>query len=77
VGRRISAQLAEQGVLTALDLARLPAHAARDGWSVVLERTVRELQGVSCMSLETAPAAKSRLHAPAASATPSPPCPID
>ncbi|WP_182283752.1 Y-family DNA polymerase [Comamonas testosteroni] len=61
VGRRISAQLAEQGVLTALDLARMPAHAARDGWSVVLERTVRELQGVSCMSLETAPAAKKQI----------------
>ncbi|WP_054076031.1 Y-family DNA polymerase [Comamonas testosteroni] len=61
VGRRISAQLAEQGVLTALDLARLPAQAARDGWSVVLERTVRELQGVSCISLETAPAAKKQI----------------
>ena len=61
VGRRISAQLAEQGVLTALDLARLPTHAARDGWSVVLERTVRELQGVSCLSLETAPAAKKQI----------------
>lgn len=61
VGRRISAQLAEQGVLTALDLARLPAHAARDGWSVVLERTVRELQGVSCMTLELAPAAKKQI----------------
>lgn len=57
VGRRISAQLAEQGVLTALDLARLPAHAAREG----LERTVRELQGVSCMSLELAPAAKKQI----------------
>jgi DNA polymerase V len=77
VGRRISAQLAEQGVLTALDLARLPAHAARDGWSVVLERTVRELQGVSCMSLETAPAAKKQIACTAASATPSPPCPTD
>ena len=61
VGRRISAQLAAQGVLTALDLARLPAHAARDGWSVVLERTVRELQGVSCISLETAPTAKKQI----------------
>lgn len=61
VGRRISAQLAEQGVMTALDLARLPAQAARDGWSVVLERTVRELQGVSCISLETAPAAKKQI----------------
>ncbi|MEQ6473833.1 Y-family DNA polymerase [Comamonas sp. wu1-DMT] len=61
VGRRISAQLAEQGVLTALDLARLPAQVARDGWSVVLERTVRELQGVSCISLETAPAAKKQI----------------
>ena len=61
VGRRISAQLAEQGVLTALDLTRLPAHAARDGWNVVLERTVRELQGVSCMTLELAPAAKKQI----------------
>ncbi|WP_057093036.1 Y-family DNA polymerase [Comamonas thiooxydans] len=61
VGRRISAQLAEQGILTALDLARMPAHAARDGWSVVLERTVRELQSVSCITLELAPTAKKQI----------------
>ncbi|WP_255443416.1 DUF4113 domain-containing protein [Comamonas sp. Z1] len=61
VGRRISAQLAEQGVLTALDLVRMPNQAARDGWSVVLERTVRELQGVSCMPLELASAPKKQI----------------
>ncbi|MFD2755654.1 Y-family DNA polymerase [Comamonas terrae] len=61
VGRRLSAQLAERGILTALDLARMPAHAARDGWSVVLERTVRELQGVSCIPLELAPPPKQQI----------------
>lgn len=61
VGRRISAQLAEHGILTALDLARMPPHAARDGRSVVLERTVRELQGVSCIPLELAPPPKKQI----------------
>lgn len=61
VGRRISVQLAEQGVLTALDLAQMPAQAARDGWSVVLERTVRELQGMSCIPLELAPPPKKQI----------------
>lgn len=61
VGRRISIQLAEQGILTALDLARMPAHAAREGWSVVLERTVRELQGVSCIPMELAPPPKKQI----------------
>lgn len=61
IGRRISAKLAEQGILTALDVARMPAAKARDEWSVVLERTVRELQGVSCISLELAPAPKKQI----------------
>ncbi|MDH0365006.1 Y-family DNA polymerase, partial [Comamonas aquatica] len=51
IGRRIAARLAEQGILTALDVARMPATQARDEWSVLLERTVRELQGISCISL--------------------------
>ena len=52
VGRRIARQLNEAGVATALDLARLPPALVRSRWSVVLERTVRELQGQPCMDLE-------------------------
>lgn len=61
IGRRISAKLAEQGILTALDVARMPTAKARDEWSVVLERTVRELQGVSCITLELAPPPKKQI----------------
>lgn len=61
IGRRIAAKLAEQGILTALDVAQMPAAKARDEWSVLLERTVRELQGVSCISLEQAPAPKQQI----------------
>lgn len=61
IGRRIATRLAEQGVLSALDVARLPATKARDEWSVVLERTVRELQGVSCIGMELAPPPKKQI----------------
>jgi DNA polymerase V len=52
VGRRIAAQLKEGGVNTVLDLARLDLGTVRQRWSVVLERTVRELQGQACTALE-------------------------
>lgn len=45
VGRKIAAQLHESGVHTVLALARLDPATVRRRWSVVLERTVRELQG--------------------------------
>jgi DNA polymerase V len=61
VGRRITAQLNEGGVLTALDLARLDTATIRGKWSVVLERTVRELQGTPCIDLDEAPAAKKEI----------------
>ena len=61
IGRRIAAKLAEQGIVTALDVAMMPAAKARDGWSVVLERTVRELQSVSCISLDQAPPSKQQI----------------
>jgi DNA polymerase V len=61
IGRRIGAQLQEAGVRTALDLTRLDAAAVRARWSVVLERTVRELQGTRCISLDDAPASKKQI----------------
>ena len=61
IGRRIKAQLNEGGIQTALDLSRLDTATVRSKWSVVLERTVRELQGTSCIELEDAPAAKKEI----------------
>ena len=61
IGRRITAQLNEGGVQTTLDLVRLDAATIRSKWSVVLERTVRELQGTSCIDLDDAPAAKKEI----------------
>jgi DNA polymerase V len=61
VGPRISRQLIAQGVETALDLARLPPAAARAQWGVVLERTVRELQGTPCLDIEDVPSPKQQI----------------
>jgi len=61
VGRRIGAQLKEAGIHTALDLARLDPAIVKRRWSVVLERTVRELQGTACIGLEQAPPAKQEI----------------
>jgi DNA polymerase V len=61
VGRRIGAQLVEGGVRTMLDLAKLDPAMVKRRWSVVLERTVRELQGTPCIDLEHAPAPKQEI----------------
>ena len=61
VGRRIGKQLQEAGVNTVLDLARLSPAMVRSRWGVVLERTVRELQGQPCIGLEDAPPAKQQI----------------
>ncbi len=55
VGWRLRDQLREAGVHTALDLARLDPEQVQRRWSVVLERTVRELQGRPCVDLEDGP----------------------
>ena len=61
VGRRIAAQLHALGIHSALDLAQLDPPLVQRRWSVVLERTVRELQGMSCIALEQVPAAKQEI----------------
>ena len=61
IGRRIAVQLAEQGIVTAWDVARMPSAKVRREWSIVLERTVLELQGISCISLEQAPPPKKQI----------------
>jgi DNA polymerase V len=61
VGPRIGRRLKEAGVHTVLDLARMDAATVRRGWSVVLERTVRELQGVACIGLDDVPQPKKEI----------------
>lgn len=61
IGRRIGEQLRAAGLRTALDVARLDPATVRRRWSVVLERTVRELQGQPCIQLEDAAAAKKEI----------------
>ncbi len=52
VGRKISKRLNAMGIKTALDLADAPTELIRKHFSVVLERTVRELRGESCLAIE-------------------------
>ena len=61
IGRRIAEQLNAGGVMTALDLIRIDAATIRAKFSVVVERTVRELQGTACMDLDDAPAPKKEI----------------
>lgn len=52
IGRRIAKRLKIMGVNTALDLANSPIKLMRDNFTVVMERTIRELRGEPCLELE-------------------------
>ena len=52
VGRKLNEQLNALNIHTALDLIRADPKFIRRRFSVVLERTVWELRGISCMNLE-------------------------
>lgn len=61
VGPRISKQLNEGGINNVLQLTRLDPATVKRRWSVVLERTVRELNGTPCIGLEDSPAPKKEI----------------
>lgn len=61
VGRRIGKKLNTYGITTALELARMNPAFVRKNFTVVLERTVRELNGEACISLEEEPPAKQQI----------------
>ncbi|PVZ19544.1 MULTISPECIES: translesion error-prone DNA polymerase V subunit UmuC [unclassified Pseudomonas] len=52
IGRRMKAHLEPLGIRTAWDLAHADARALGERFSVVLEKTIRELAGTSCLALE-------------------------
>ncbi|HFQ7030039.1 TPA: translesion error-prone DNA polymerase V subunit UmuC [Yersinia enterocolitica] len=61
VGRRTEVSLNSMGITTALELARLDTHLARRQFGVTLERTIRELRGEVCYSLEEGVSAKQQI----------------
>ncbi|MBZ7757018.1 translesion error-prone DNA polymerase V subunit UmuC [Raoultella ornithinolytica] len=61
VGGRTTSKLHAMGITTALELARANPAFIRRNFTVVLERTVRELRGESCINLEDAPPPKQQI----------------
>lgn len=61
VGRRISKRLEFMGIHTALQLADANYKMIRREFSVVLERTARELNGESCLDLEEVSPTKKQI----------------
>lgn len=55
IGRRNTARLQEMGIVTVLDLKCTAPKWIRDEFSVVMERTVAELNGVACLELKQPP----------------------
>ena len=51
IGRRLSKKLREIGINGAFELSRLDPRLAGNNFSVVLEKTIRELRGESCINL--------------------------
>lgn len=60
-GDRTMKKLHSLGITTALKLARTDPAFIRKNFTVVLERTVRELRGENCINLEEAPPAKEQI----------------
>lgn len=61
IGRRQAAKLEKQGVKTAYDFTQLSGAWVRKNMTVVGERTWKELRGISCIDMESAPPAKKQI----------------
>ena len=60
IGRRYADKLTKQGVITAYDFTKLPKGWVRKQMSVIGERIWQELQGISCLPLESLNSLDSR-----------------
>ena len=61
IGRRWSARLEGLGIRTALQLSRAEPPRIRKQFNAVLEKTVWELRGLSCLPIEEAPSPKQQI----------------
>jgi DNA polymerase V len=61
IGRRMKAHLEVMGIITAMDLAKADPWMLRQKFSVVIEKTARELAGTSCLELGEADPPKQEI----------------
>jgi DNA polymerase V len=61
VGKRMKAHLEAMNIHTAMDLAKADARTLRDRFSVVFEKTARELAGIPCLELSEADPPKQEI----------------
>lgn len=61
IGRRQAIKLEKQGIKTAYDFTQLPGSWVRKNMTVTGERTWKELRGISCIDMESAPPAKKQI----------------
>lgn len=61
IGSRLSERLNAAGIISGWDLANANPKQLRKNFSVNLERTIAELNGVSCLELEEVPTAKKQI----------------
>lgn len=61
IGKRMTAHLEAMGIRTAMDLAKAGPWTLRQIFSVVVERTARELAGTPCFELEEADPPKQEI----------------
>ena len=61
IGKRTTEKLKAGGIASVLDLLRADVTALRRQFSVVVEKTIRELHGTSCMELDDAPAIRQQI----------------
>lgn len=61
VGKRMTAHLEAMGIRTAMDLAQADPWTLRQKFSVVVEKTARELAGTPCLELEEADPPKQEI----------------
>lgn len=61
VGRKLQGHLGALGIKTAWDLAQQDAKTMRKQFSVVLEKTIRELRGEPCFALDEGPEPKQMI----------------
>jgi len=61
IGRKTAPRLNEIGIRNVLDLVRADAAALRRQFSVLIERTILELRGTSCLGVNDAPAPNQQI----------------
>lgn len=61
IGRRLSEQLQQMGIRTALELRNADIKTMRNRFSVVMERTILELRGIACIDFDADPEKKKQL----------------